>query len=89
MHYFRGDKVRNSQNKISLFFIIRMFIVNLSFIKWEDYSSFFKVLKHIACILKLKHHWMNKKKKLSEEVDFKEIAVKEFFYAENHVFFET
>ena len=39
---------------------------HLSFINWENYSSFFKFVKHIAYILKLKHHWINKKEKLSE-----------------------
>ena len=38
---------------------------------------------------KLKHHWMNKKGKLSEIVDFKEMTVREFFFAENHVFLEA
>ena len=36
----------------------------LSFIKWENYSSFFNLIKNIVCILKLKHSWMNKKGKI-------------------------
>ena len=39
--------------------------------------------------MKLKHHWMNKKKKLSETVDFNEMTVKEFCYAEDQIFLEA
>ena len=54
-----------------------------------NYSSFCKLVKHIVCILKLKHHWMNKKEKMSETVDFKEMTVKEFCYAEDQIFLEA
>ena len=60
-----------------------------SFIKWENYLSFSKLVKHSVCILKLKHHWMNKIEKLLEIVDFKEMTVKEFYYAEDQIFLEN
>ena len=59
------------------------------YIKWENYSLLYKLVKHIVCILKLKRHWMNKKEKLLEAVDFKEMTVKEFCYAEDQIFLET
>ena len=61
----------------------------LSFIKSENYSLFFKSVQRIVCILKLKHHWMNKKEKLSKNVYFKKMTVKKFFYAEDQIFLEV
>ena len=54
-----------------------------------NYPSFFKLLKHIAYILTMKHHWMNKKEKLSEIVDFKEMTVKGHFYSGDQTFLEA
>ena len=49
----------------------------------------YKLVKHIVCILKLKRHWMNKKEKLLEAVNFKEMTAKEFCYAEDQIFLEA
>ena len=40
----------------------------------------FKSIKHTAFSLKLQNYWMNKKEKLSETVDFKQVTVREPFY---------
>ena len=37
----------------------------------------------------MKHHWMNKKEKLSEIVDFKEMTVKGHFYSGDQTFLEA
>ena len=37
----------------------------------------------------MKHHWMNKKEKLSEIEDFKEMVVKGHFYFEDQIFLEA
>ena len=58
----------------------------LSIIKWEIYSSFFKSIKHTVFSLKLQHYWMDKKKRFSETVDFRQITVKEPFYCEDQIF---
>ena len=61
----------------------------LSIIKWDTYQSFFKSIKHTVCTLKLKHHWMSKKKKFSETVDSQQMTLKGSFCSKNLIFVEA
>ena len=40
-----------------------------SYIKWEYYSSFPKLMRHIAPIMKLKEKWIDLKRKDAQKID--------------------
>ena len=50
---------------------------DLSVLIWEHYSSYFKLLRHVAYIFKMKRYWINVKRKLPEKINFKELTVGE------------
>ena len=56
-----------------------------SILKWEHYSSYFKLLRHVAYILKIKRHWINVKRKCSEKINFKQLTVREIKTAEHQI----
>ena len=56
---------------------------DISVLKWECYSSHFKLLRNVAYILKMKHHWINVKRNHPEKINFKELAVGEIKTAEH------
>ena len=58
---------------------------DISVLKWEHYSSYFKLLRHVAYILKMKHHWINVKRKRPEKINFKEQTVGEIKTAEHQI----
>ena len=58
---------------------------DISVLKWEHYSSYFKLLRHVAYILKMKRHWINVKRKRPEKINFKEQTVVEIKAAEHQI----
>ena len=48
---------------------------DISVLKWEHYSSHFKLLRNVAYILKMKRYWINVKRKRPKKINFKELAV--------------
>ena len=48
-----------------------------SFINWNDYSNFYKLICHVASLLKIKHHWTKRYKKQPSNVNFNIFIVKE------------
>ena len=58
---------------------------DISVLKWEHYPSQFKLLRHVAYILKMKSHWINVKRNLPEKINFKELTVGEIKTAEHQI----
>ena len=48
-----------------------------SFINWNYYSNFYKLVCHVASLLKLKHHWTKRHRNQPSNVNFNIFTVKE------------
>ena len=58
---------------------------DISVLKWEHYSSYFKLLRHVAYILKMKHHWINVKRKHPKKINYKKLTVSKIKTAEHQI----
>ena len=57
-----------------------------SCIKWEYYSSFPKLVRHIFSIMKLKEKWINLKRKDAQKIDINLLTVAELRKAEREIY---
>ena len=62
---------------------------DISVLKWEHYSLYFKLLRHVAYILKMKSHWINVKRNRPEKINFKELTVGEIKTAEHQIIIQA
>ena len=56
-----------------------------SCIKWEYYSSFPKLVRHISSIMKLKEKWINLKRKDAQKIDINLLTVADLRKAEREI----
>ena len=54
-------------------------------IKWEYYSSFPKLVRHISSIMKLKEKWINLKRKDAQKIDINSLTVADLRKAEREI----
>ena len=47
-------------------------------IKWDSFSSWNKLVRHVALLVKIKEDWVNSKRKSNREVDFIRLSPDEF-----------
>ena len=57
-----------------------------TYIKWEHYSSFTKLVRHIALIIKLRQKWINKNRGYSETIQLNHLSVSDLRNAELHIY---
>ena len=57
-----------------------------SCIKWEYYSSFPKLVRHISSIMKLKEKWINLKRKDVQKIDINLLTVADLKKAEREIY---
>ena len=55
-------------------------------IKWNHYSNWFKLLRHVSWILKIKNNWISKKRKTGKTFDFTTLTPGEISTAERVIY---
>ena len=61
----------------------------VSFIKWNYYSSFTKLIRHIAALMKFKRLWIAKREKSTLDENFMKLTLNDLNEAENEIYKEA